>query len=378
MCPTNNLAEIDSPLLTALYSLHTSLNGKMVVFAGYSMPMQFTGGIKAEHLHTRAHAGLFDVSHMGQIRITGDGAAAAMEKLVTGDITALQTYQQRYTLLTNSHGGIIDDLMVTRIPAGLFLVVNAAGKEDDYVYIKSSLPSTFQVELLQDRALLALQGPQAVHVLNTFTAEISHLGFMQAGHFRINGIDCFINRCGYTGEDGFELSVDNEQAVELAELLLENSEVMPVGLGARDSLRLEAGLCLYGHDINQTTSPVEANLQWTIARKYRNDSEEASFPGAELILKQFKEGTDRVFVGLRPEGKMPVREGVIILDKHGAYHGQVTSGGFGPSFGGPVAMGYVSSEYAQINTELQVEIRHRFHTMRVAELPFVLHRYYKP
>ncbi len=377
MYPTDNLVEIDSPQHTALHPLHVKLHGKLVVFAGYSMPVQFATGIKTEHLHTRSHAGLFDVSHMGQIRLTGDGAAMALEELVTGDIAGMQDFQQRYTLLTSASGGIIDDLMVTKLPDGLSLVVNAAGKKDDFAYIKSSLPSAFQVELLVDRALLALQGPQAVQVLEAFDADIANLGFMQAGYFQLDNIDCLIHRCGYTGEDGFELSVDNIHAVKLAELLLENSEVIAVGLGARDSLRLEAGLCLYGHDINDTTSPIEAGLQWTIAQKYRTGGVEARFPGGQIILGQIETGTQRVLVGLQPDGKMPVREGAIILNKDGETHGQVTSGGFGPSCKGPVAMGYVSREYAKTGTELQVEIRNRIHTMRVKALPFVVHRYHK-
>jgi glycine cleavage system T protein (aminomethyltransferase) len=378
MCSTNNSAEIDSPQRTALYSLHKSLNAKLVPFAGYALPVQFAEGIKAEHLHTRAHAGLFDVSHMGQIRISGDDAATAFEQLVTGDISGLGDFQQRYTLLTNPEGGIIDDLMVALLPEGLFVVVNGACKQNDFAYIKESLSSTCQIEMLENRALLALQGPKAVNVLDRFDSNISRLGFMNGGQFGLDGIECMINRCGYTGEDGFEISVDNEKAERLAELLLAHDDVKPVGLGARDSLRLEAGLCLYGHDINESTTPVEANLQWAIGKKYRDGSVEASFPGAATILGQVQEGTEKRLVGLRPEGKMPVREGSVILNENKDVVGHVSSGGFGASFAGPVAMGYVSSDYAESGTELQVEIRNRSHTMRVADLPFVEHRYYKP
>lgn len=377
MCPTDNSPEINSPQCTALYSLHTSLGAKLVPFAGYALPLQFADGIKAEHLHTRAHAGLFDVSHMGQIRITGEAAAAAMEKLVTGDITGLRDFQQRYTLLTNPQGGIIDDLMVTRIREGLFVVVNAGCKQNDFTHIKESLPPGCEIEMLNKQALLALQGPTAATVLGSLNVGIAKLGFMQGGQFDINGMACFINRCGYTGEDGFEISVGNDHAENLAELLLQNTEVQAVGLGARDSLRLEAGLCLYGHDIDASTTPVQANLQWAIALKYRNGSVSACFPGAEIILRQVKEGTEKRLVGLQAQGKMPIREGVAILNHEGLEVGRVSSGGFGPAFGGPVAMGYVASEYARVGIELQVEIRNRCHTMRVAELPFVEHRYHK-
>ncbi len=377
MCPSNEVPESESQQHTALHSLHKSLNAKLVPFAGYALPVQYADGIKAEHLHTRAHAGLFDVSHMGQMRIIGKDAARAFEALVTGDISGLRDFQQRYTLLTNPQGGIIDDLMVTKLPEGLFLVVNAACKQNDYDYIRQSLPSNCRVERLENRALLALQGPRAASVLGAVNAEIIQLGFMRSGDFEIDGFECKINRCGYTGEDGFEISVDNQFALKLAQLLLENDEVKPIGLGARDSLRLEAGLCLYGHDINETTTPVEANLQWAIARKYRDGSEKASFPGAQIILRQIEQGTEKCLVGLQPQGKMPVRDGCVVLGKNNEILGEVSSGGYGASFGGPVAMGYVSSDYARTGTELQVEIRSRSHTIRVADLPFVQHRYYQ-
>jgi glycine cleavage system T protein (aminomethyltransferase) len=378
MCATTTKAESASLQHTALYSLHQSLDAKIVPFTGYALPVQYSDGIKAEHLHTRTHAGLFDVSHMGQISIQGEAVQKSFEALVTGDLTALQDYQQRYTLLTNPDGGIIDDLMVTKMPDGLFVVVNAACKDGDYQHIKKVLGSGYQVEMLNDRALLALQGPDASAVLASHNSDIAQLAFMNAGRFEIDGIDCIINRCGYTGEDGFEISVNNSDAEGLAKLLLEHDEVKPVGLGARDSLRLEAGLCLYGHDIDETTTPIEANLRWAVAMKYRNESAEANFPGADKILHQAKEGTEKLLVGLKPEGKMPIREGSLILNQENVEVGHVSSGGFGPSIGGPVALGYVSSEYAAVGTELHVEIRNRSHTMRVADLPFVLHRYYKP
>ncbi len=378
MCPDNRMFESDTLQHTALHTLHTSLNAKLVPFAGYVLPLQYTDGIKAEHLHTRAHAGLFDVSHMGQIQISGAGVARAFEELVTGDIDGLSDFQQRYTLLTNQQGGIIDDLMVTKIPDGLFIVVNAACKQNDYRYIKSALARSYRVEMLDNRALLALQGPRAVRVLASFDNSIPGLSFMRAGQFKIDGIDCRINRCGYTGEDGFEISVDNASAKRLAQLLLACDGVRAVGLGARDSLRLEAGLCLYGHDIDENSTPVEANLRWAIAGKYRDGSVEAHFPGAGIILRQLQEGTEKVRVGLQPTGKMPVRADSVVLDADNVKAGYVTSGGFGPSFDGPVAMGYLSADYVSSDPALHVEIRNRSHTMRVAELPFVAHRYYQP
>jgi aminomethyltransferase len=367
----------DSPLRTALHSLHFKYHGKMVDFAGYHMPVQYADGIKTEHLHTRSHAGLFDVSHMGQIKINGKSAAAAIERLVTGDILSLQNFQQRYTLLTNEQGGITDDLMVTKIPEGLFVVVNAACKQSDFDYIESVLSPECEIKMLSNHALLALQGPQAAALLGKINPAIAELVFMQAGQFELYGIPCFINRCGYTGEDGFEISVENEHAEHIAEHLLESEEVRPVGLGARDSLRLEAGLCLYGHDIDETTTPVEAQLVWALAKKYRDTSVPATFPGAEIILRQLQDGASKQLVGLRAEGKMPIREGVQLLNNEDVEIGHVSSGGFGPSFGGPVAMGYIRTEYAQSGTELHVNIRNRFHTIHVVDLPFVKHRYYK-
>jgi len=378
MFSTNDQTGADIPLTTALHNLHTGLNGKMVDFAGYLMPVQFPAGIKTEHLHTRSHAGLFDVSHMGQIRITGEDAAAALEKLVTGDIMGLRDYQQRYTLLTNPQGGIIDDLMVTRLPEGLFLVVNAACKQNDFTHIRESLPVSCEIEMLDNQSLIALQGPKAACVLDEYNEHIGELGFLNAGHYEIKDMPCFIHRCGYSGEDGFEISLANEYTERLAELLLKNADVISVGLGARDSLRLEAGLCLYGHDIDTTTTPVEAQLQWTIAKKYRDGSVEAQFPGAGIILKQLESGVTKRFVGLQPEGKMPVREGVVILNNESVDVGLVSSGGFAPSFGRPVAMGYVSSDFADVGTELQVEVRNHLHKIHVADLPFVKHQYYKP
>jgi len=349
----------------------------MVPFAGYSMPLQFSGGIRHEHTHTRSSAGLFDVSHMGQVRITGSGADAALEKLVTGDITGLSGNRQRYTLLTNEDGGIIDDLMVARRPDSLSLVVNAACKQADIAYLNEALDGGCRAELLQDRALLALQGPQAAAVMESFNTAVTGLAFMQAGDFELGGSTCCVTRSGYTGEDGFEISVPETDVAVLAERLLAHPAVEPVGLGARDSLRLEAGLCLYGHDLDATTTPVEAGLAWAIAARYRRGEAQAHFPGAGVIMEQLRTGPVRRRVGLKPAGRQPVREQAVLLNPDGKAAGTVTSGGFGPSVNGPVAMGYVSADYAAPGTALQVVIRDRAHAVHVVELPFIEHHYHK-
>ncbi len=341
------------------------------------MPVQYHKGIRAEHLHTRSAAGLFDVSHMGQLRLSGKNIECALERLVTGDITALKPFRQCYTLLTNQRGGIIDDLMLTRTPDYLFVVVNAACKESDYVYLQESLGPPSRAELLSDRALLALQGPEAVNVLGNLHPECKKLPFLSAREIKLDGIPCLINRCGYTGEDGFEISVLSKDARQLAELLLEDQAVELIGLGARDSLRLEAGLCLYGHDIDEGTTPVEAGLTWVIAKKYRDGAAQALFPGANNIFRQLQTGTGLIRRGFQVPGKIPVREGAIILNQEKQGIGRITSGGFGPSVGHPVAMGYIEKAYADPDTELQVEIRQRFHPVRVVKLPFVKHRYYQ-
>lgn len=378
MCPpSSNSAGADLTQRTALYDLHLAHGARMVPFAGYSMPVQYAGGIRHEHEHTRRSAGLFDVSHMGQIRITGRDCAAALESLVTGDMTGLAEHRQRYTLLTNEAGGVIDDLMVTRLPDSLFLVVNAACKEADLDWLRGGLGPDCRVEMLADRALLALQGPLAAKVLGELNPAVAGLAFLQAGAFDLAGISCFVTRSGYTGEDGFEISMAAEQAAALADRLLVAPAVEPVGLGARDSLRLEAGLCLYGHDLDETTTPVEAALTWVIAKKYRDGTTEARFPGAAVMLDQLAAGPGRKRVGLKPAGRQPVREQTSILDTGGGEVGTVTSGGFGPSVGGPVAMGYVGTGYAVAGTALQVIIRGRSHDLHVVDLPFIGHRYHK-
>ncbi len=352
----------------------------MVPFAGYDMPVQYPAGIIAEHTHTRNAAGLFDVSHMGQAELAGDDPAAALERLVPGDIRGLKPGHMRYTLLLNEQGGILDDLMVARpVDAGepprrLFLVVNAACKEADFAHIAARLAGVAELRLAEDRALLALQGPQAATVLARLAPAVTDLRFMQAATMPLRGAGCLVSRSGYTGEDGFEISVPAGQAEDLARALLAAPEVRPVGLGARDSLRLEAGLCLYGHDITETTTPVEASLAWTIGRRRRA---EGGFPGYEAIRRQLEEGVPRRRVGLHPEGRAPVREGAAVDDIEGAAIGTVTSGGYGPTVGGPVAMGYVATPYAEPGTPVRFIVRGRPVPGAVAALPFVPPGYHR-
>ena len=362
---------------TPLHALHLELGAKLVPFAGYAMPLQYAHGIKHEHCATRARAGLFDVSHMGQISV--HAPAAALEALVPSDIVGLADFQQRYTLFTNDAGGIIDDLMVTRLPGYFSLVVNAAFKAADLAYLQRQLGADHPIESHPDRALLALQGPAAASVLASLNPAIATLEFMTGREFSIDGSACLINRCGYTGEDGFEIAVAANAAEHLARRLLAHGQVEPVGLGARDSLRLEAGLCLSGADLDSTTSPVEAGLSWVIARKYVGaTATPARFPGAPIILRQRREGTTRVRVGIRPTGRIPVRAGAALCTHEGTHVGTVTSGGFGPSLDVPIAMGYVEPACAAPGTLLTVTIRERVHTVEVTRLPFVPHRYHKP
>ncbi len=360
---------------TPLYSLHQSLGARMVPFAGYEMPVQYPAGILAEHLHTRAQAGLFDVSHMGQLRLVGADPAAALEALVPGDIRALMPRQMRYSLLLNEQGGILDDLMATRLGDGFFLVVNAARKDADLAHLRDRLGAGATVEPLDDRALLALQGPAAAAVLSRLADGIERLPFMTAAEVALDGHPCLVTRSGYTGEDGFEISLPAADAATLAERLLAEPEVMPVGLGARDTLRLEAGLCLWGHDIDETTTPVEAALAWTIGKRRRV---EGGFTGAAIVLHQLAQGAPRKRVGIRPDGRAPAREATAIADAAGNPIGRVTSGGFGPSVGGPIAMGYVDWAHAADGTALSLLVRGSARPAHVAPLPFVPHRYYRP
>jgi aminomethyltransferase len=362
---------------TPLNALHRELQARMVPFAGYEMPVQYPAGIKAEHEHTRSRAGLFDISHMGQIRISGDNSAEQLEGLVPGDIQGLKTHRQRYTVFTNDSGGILDDLMITRLADSFFLVVNAACKTADYDYLNHALGHNNDLSLLDDKALLALQGPSAVKVLGVHAPDIAELPFLSAGVFTISGIECLIHRCGYTGEDGFELSVMADKAEQLARTLLNDPLVRPIGLGARDTLRLEAGLCLYGHDLGENISPVEADLSWVIAAKYRNNKTTgARFPGADTILNQLIAGPQRLRRGFMPEGRAPVREGALIFDGEGKKVGIITSGGYGPTVAGPIAMGYVDTTTLQ-NAKYTVKIRSRTYNLSMVKLPFVKHRYFK-
>ncbi|MEQ9814133.1 MAG: glycine cleavage system aminomethyltransferase GcvT [Azospirillaceae bacterium] len=359
---------------TPLHALHVALGGRMVSFAGYDMPVQFPAGILKEHQHTRSRAGLFDVSHMGQASLSGNGVASAIERLLPGDIQALAPGQMRYTQLTNKKGGILDDLMVTRLSDDrLWLVVNAACKEADFALIERGLDGVATLARAEDRALLALQGPQAAAVIARFAPDLATLPFMAMTEATIDGVPALVSRSGYTGEDGYEISVPAGEAERIARLLLAEEEVLPIGLGARDSLRLEAGLCLYGHDIDETTTPVEAALTWSISRRRR---EEGGFPGADVVRRQLAEGVTRKRVGILPDGRAPAREGTAITVDGGTV-GTVTSGGFGPSFGGPVAMGYVATEHAKPDTALTLTVRGRDLPARTARMPFVPQRYYR-
>ena len=365
---------------TPLYELHVSLGAKIVPFAGYEMPVQYPLGILKEHLHTREKAGLFDVSHMGQAFLIGpdhDTTAAALEALVPADIASLAPGQQRYSQLLNDEGGIIDDLMVTRSSSAdddgsLMLVVNASRKDVDYAHIAARLPDDVRLEPMPERALLALQGPAAKDVMAKLSDVASALPFMGAASGKVGEFDCHISRSGYTGEDGFEISVAAGKVEKLARLLLAQDGVQPIGLGARDSLRLEAGLCLYGHDIDDTTTPIEAGLAWSIQKRRR---QQGGFPGAGRIQDELANGPKRRRVGIKPDGRAPAREGTEILALLGDKLGMVTSGGFGPSVNGPVAMGYVKASLSEPGTPLNLMVRGKALSGAVAPLPFVPHRY---
>ena len=368
---------------TPLHALHVASGGKMVPFAGYDMPVQYATGVLREHLHTRQAAGLFDVSHMGQIALRAksgkvEDAALALERLVPQDILGLAPGRQRYAQFTNGAGGILDDLMVANFGSHLFLVVNAACKAEDEAHLRANLSETCVIESLPDRALIALQGPKASSVLTKFCADAASMRFMDSGPRSIDGIDCFVSRSGYTGEDGFEISVPADHAERLAKALLGDSDVLAIGLGARDSLRLEAGLCLYGHDIDSTTTPVEGALEWSIQKSRRHGGARAGgFPGADKILSQLEQGAPRRRVGLRPEGRAPVREGApLFADAASSQQiGAVTSGGFGPSINAPVAMGYLPASHTAIGGLIFAELRGQRLPLRVAAMPFVPNTY---
>ncbi len=366
-------------LKTPLYALHKELDGKMVPFAGYAMPVQYPLGVMGEHNHTRTSAGLFDVSHMGQVVITGSTtdprADEWMETLVPGNIIDLKTNQIRYSMFTNDQGGILDDLMITKRENDLFLVVNAACKTQDIAHMTAHLPEGFTLTELTDRALVALQGPKAAEILSRFAKDADKMDFMTYKEVTICGAECFISRSGYTGEDGYEISIPAEKAEKVCRALLAEDGIEAIGLGARDSLRLEAGLCLYGHDLTTETTPVEASLLWAIGKRRR---EEGGFPGDTIILAQIaNKDYERKRVGILPTGRAPAREGTIILNKDGEEIGKVTSGGFGPTFGGPIAMGYVKTEYSTIDTEVSLLVRGKKLPAHVTKTPFVPQRYYR-
>lgn len=350
----------------------------MVPFAGFEMPVQFPLGVKKEHEHTRQACGLFDVSHMGQVLIHGPAPAEALETLVSADIVGLPDGMQRYALFTSEEGGILDDLMVVNAGDHLYLVVNAACKEQDISHLRTGLGSDYQVEVVE-RGLLALQGPEAATVMQRLCPTACEMVFMQHGRFEIAGIPVWISRSGYTGEDGFEISVPAEHGDALARLLLAEPEVEAIGLGARDSLRLEAGLCLYGHDIDTTTTPVEAGLIWAIGKPRRRAGERAAgFPGADIILHQVEaKDHTRKRVGLLGEGRAPVREGAELFSADDIKIGVVTSGGFGPSVGQPVAMGYVAIDQAEVGTQVYAEVRGKRLPMTVSKMPFVTPGYHR-
>lgn len=368
---------MDELLRTPLYDLHVELGAKMVPFAGYDMPVQYPMGVMKEHLHTRAAAGLFDVSHMGQVILRADNPTAlatAFETLVPMDVLGLEQGRQRYGLFTNDAGGIDDDLMFANRGDHLFVVVNAACKEGDIARMKAALEPDVSVEVIEDRGLIALQGPMAETALARLNAAVADMRFMDVATVELLGHDCWVSRSGYTGEDGYEISVPAGAADALSRALLAMDEVEPIGLGARDSLRLEGGLCLYGNDIDATTSPIEGGLNWAIQKVRRAGGDrEGGFPGAARILGDLANGVSRKRVGLAPEGRAPMRGGTQIFaaSEGGKAIGEVTSGGFGPSYGGPVAMGYVAAEHAILETDLFGEVRGKRMPVKVAKMPLV-------
>ena len=361
---------------TPLHALHKELGARLVPFAGYEMPVQYPTGILAEHTHARTAAGLFDVSHMGQVRLTakpGQNAAKALEALVPGDIAGLQPGQQRYTKFTNEAGGILDDLMVTSTGDHLLLVVNAACKDADLAHVQKHLSAACEIEPMFSRGLLALQGPQASQALARLVPSVASMKFMTGAFVTIEGAQCYVTRSGYTGGDGYEISTPADKADPIARLLLAQPEVKPIGLGARDSLRLEAGLCLYGHDIDTTTTPIEAGLLWSIGKERRA---QGGFPGANVIRKQIAEGAPRRRVGLLPEGKAIAREGAEIAIA-GRVVGKVTSGGFAPTLGRAVAMGYVEKAQSANGTKVDLMVRGKPVPAEIVPMPFVKHAYYR-
>ena len=368
-----------APLLqTPLHALHLALGARMVPFAGYEMPVQYPAGILAEHRHCRDEAALFDVSHMGQMQLRGPDAAAALETLLPQDVVDLPVNKQRYAFFTNAQGGLLDDLMITRRADHLFLIVNAGCKAEDTRHLITHIGHRCQVVPMPDHALLALQGPKAVAALSRLDAGVAALGFMTGGDFTLAGAACFVTRSGYTGEDGFEISVPAAQAEAVARALLAQSEVKPAGLGARDTLRLEAGLCLYGHDIDTRTTPIEAGLGWAIQKVRRPGGARAGhYPGAAAIESQLTLGASVKRVGLTGLERVPVREGTALVDSHNRPLGRVTSGTLGPTVHEPIAMAYLAANHAGIQHEVYAVVRGKQLPMRVTAMPFTPHRYHR-
>jgi len=357
---------------TALYNYHKSLGAKFVLFAGYEMPVQYPSGIVDEHKLTRSDAGMFDVSHMGQLSLEGnEDLTAELEKIIPIDLKKIKLNQSKYSFLTNKEGGIYDDLIVTKVEKGFNIILNAACKINDFKIISGSLKNKFKIILHKNLSLLALQGPKSSEKLEKIIKGVSFLKFMNGNKFSYNGKDIYITRSGYTGEDGFEISISNESVEELAKKLI-SLEVKPIGLGARDTLRLEAGLCLYGHDINESTSPIEANLKWAISKRRR---EEGGFVGYNKIKSDLNGSLTRLRIGIKPEGKIIAREGVKIFSKADEEIGSITSGTFGPSVNGPIAMGYVKLNFSKPGTEVLLEVRGKKHKANISELPFYKKNY---
>ena len=362
---------------TPLYELHRELGAKLTEFAGYEMPVQYSLGILGEHQHTRTKAGLFDVSHMGQITLRGSSypeTALALEKVIPMDVLGLKVGRQRYGFLTTDGGGILDDLMFSNREDHIFVVLNAACKDSDIVHLRTLLEPEISIEVIENRALIALQGPASETVLSEFNSQISAMKFMDVETLSIAGAECWISRSGYTGEDGFEISIPSSAAEAITRSILSKQEVEFVGLGARDSLRLEAGLCLYGHDIDEETTPVEASLTWAIQKARRTNGERANgFLGDEIITQQLDIGTYRQRVGFLPQTRAPMREGVEVYETESSKEviGKITSGGYGPTVGHPIAMGYINSEYVDSNDNLFGELRGKRVPVKIAKLPFV-------
>ena len=359
---------------TALYEVHKNLGAKFVPFAGYAMPIQYKDGIVKEHITTRTHAGFFDVSHMGQFFLEGDNTLAeSLEKIIPADLKSLKINHSKYSFLLNKDGGIIDDLIVTKTEKGFCIILNAACKENDIKHITQFLKKNHKYLLNTNLSLIALQGPKAVQILENLLPGVSNLKFMTGNNFSYDGENLFITRSGYTGEDGFEISIPNKKVEKLIDFLI-SKDVKPIGLGARDTLRLEAGLCLYGHDLNENINPVEANLKWAIAKKRK---EVGGFNGWDKIKNLLNNGSEKIRVGIKPEGKIIARENTKIFSSDGEQIGFVTSGTFGPSVNAPVAMGYIKSKFSKFGTQIKLEIRGKKYDGKVSELPFYKKRYVK-